>query len=79
MRQLVNRLGNEGILSGYTLVEAADGRKGNALHEYEFKDKDDLRRFFTPHFKFVRVWETIYPTRHNLYFAASQTPIEVFD
>jgi hypothetical protein len=78
MRQLVDRLGADGILSGYTLTEAPDGRKSNDLHEYEFKDKDDLRRFFTPHFKFVKVWETIYPTRHNLYFAASQSPIEAF-
>jgi SAM-dependent methyltransferase len=78
LREIVSRLGPDGILSGYTLTKAADGRKGNDLHEYEFKDKEDLRRFFTPHFKFVKVWETIYPTRHNLYFAASQAPIEVF-
>jgi SAM-dependent methyltransferase len=78
LREIVNLLGSDGILSGYTLTEAADGKKSNALHEYEFKDKEDLRRFFTPHFKFVKVWETIYPTRHNLYFAASQTPIDVF-
>lgn len=78
MGQLVERLGADGILSGYTMVEAADGKKANALHEYEFKDKDDLRRFFTPHFKFVKVWDTVYPTRHNLYFVASQTPIDVF-
>ncbi len=78
LRSIVERLGPDGILSGYTLTEAADGRKSNDLHEYEFKDKEDLRRFFTPHFKFVKVWETIYPTRHNLYFAASQKPIEVF-
>jgi SAM-dependent methyltransferase len=76
MSELVKRLGADGILSGYTIVEAADGRKGNALHEYEFKSKEDLRRFFTPHFASVKVWETIYPTRHNLYFAASQMPIE---
>ena len=60
-------------------LKAADGKKGNALHEYEFKNKEDLRRFFTPHFKFVKVWETIYPTRHNLYFAASQSEISPFD
>ena len=76
--KIVGLLGPDGILSGYTLTEAADGRKSNALHEYEFKDKEDLRRFFIPHFKFVKVWETIYPTRHNLYFVASQTPVEVF-
>jgi SAM-dependent methyltransferase len=78
MGLIVDRLGDDGILSGYTLTETANGKKSNALHEYEFKDKEDLRRFFTPHFKFVRVWETIYPTRHNLYFAASQAPIDIF-
>lgn len=77
LREMVSLLGSDGILSGYTLTEAADGKKGNALH-YEFKDKEDLRRFFTPHFKFVKVWETIYPTRHNLYFAASQSEIAPF-
>lgn len=79
LKDITERLGSDGILSGYTLVEAADGRKGNALHEYEFKDKEDFRRFFTPHFKFVKVWETIYPTRHNLYFAASQMPLRIFE
>jgi Methyltransferase domain len=78
MGQLVERLGPDGILSGYTLTEAADGKKSNALHEYEFKDKEDLRRFFTPHFKHVKVWDTIYPTRHNLYLAASQSEIAPF-
>jgi hypothetical protein len=78
MGQLVERLGFNGILSGYTLTEAADGKKSNALHDYEFKDKGDMRRFFTPHFKHVKVWETIYPTRHNLYFAASQSEIAPF-
>ena len=78
MGAIVERLGADGILSGYTLTEDKTGKKSNALHEYEFKDKEDLRRFFTPHFKFVRVWETIYPTRHNLYFVASQTPVEMY-
>ena len=78
LAQIVQRLGANGILSGYTLTERNDGRKSNDLHEYEFKDKEDLRRFFTPHFPHVRVWETFYPTRHNLYFAASQAPIELF-
>jgi hypothetical protein len=78
MSAIVERLGAGGILSGYTLTENTTGKKSNALHEYEFKDKEDLRRFFTTHFKFVRVWDTIYPTRHNLYFVASQTPVEMY-
>jgi hypothetical protein len=52
-----------------------------ALKIFERESHEDYlcsRRFFTPHFKFGKVWETIYPTRRNLYFAASQKPIEVF-
>ena len=78
LRQIVSLLGSDGILSGYTLTEGADGKKGNVLHEYEFRNMEDPRQFFTPHFKFARVWETIYPTRHNLYFAASQSEILPF-
>lgn len=78
MGAIVERLGPDGILSGYTLTEDKTGKKSNALHEYDFKDKEDLRRFFTPHFKFVRVWDTVYPTRHNLYFVASQIPVEMY-
>ena len=78
LKEIISLLGDTGIISGYTLTVRDDGRKSNALHEYEFRDKDDLRRFFTPHFKYVKVWETIYPTRHNLYFAASQQPFEMF-
>lgn len=32
-------------------------------------------RFLTPHFTNVRVFETIYPDRHNLYFWASDASI----
>lgn len=48
-------------------------QKGVSLkqHEYEFADKEDLKRFFVPYFKNVIVWETIYEDRHNLYFMAS--------
>lgn len=65
------RLTPDGILSGYTLVARADGVKALSHHEYEFRDKADLLRFLAPHFKNVTVFETIYPSRHNLYFWAS--------
>jgi len=61
----------KGILSGYTLVEKDYNSKKFEHHECEFKSMDDLKRFFTPHFKNVIVFETIHPTRHNLYFWAS--------
>ena len=66
-----SRLAPGGILSGYTIVEQAAGKKSLSHHEYEFKDKQDLLRFFKPHFARVTVFETIHPGRHNLYFWAS--------
>jgi SAM-dependent methyltransferase len=71
LRDIKVRLTSEGVLSGYTIVESPDGRKSLSHHEYEFKNKEDLLRFFSPHFKNVTVFETIYPNRHNLYFWAS--------
>ena len=60
-----------GVLSGYTIVERGDGVKSLSHHEYEFKSKEDLRRFLAPHFARVTVFETKHPGRHNLYFWAS--------
>lgn len=65
------RLTSIGILSGFTIVERLDGQKSLSHHEYEFKSKDDLARFFRRHFRNIRVFETIYSDRHNLYFWAS--------
>ncbi len=75
MRTIKSRLISTGILSGYTLVERDDGTKHLHQHEYEFKSKEDLVRFFTPHFNNVKVFETIYPERHNLYFFASDSTL----
>jgi len=70
--KIKDRLKPEGVLSGYTIVERADG-KSLEQHEYEFKSMADLKRFFTPLFKNVLVFETVYPQRHNLYFWASDS------
>lgn len=75
MSNIKNRLTDDGVLSGYTIVERDDGVKHIHQHEYEFKDMEDLRSFLTPHFKNVRVFQTIYPSRHNLYFWASDETI----
>jgi SAM-dependent methyltransferase len=71
MPKIKSRLAVTGILSGHTVVERPDGKKMLPHHEYEFKSKEDLARFFQPHFRNVKVFETIYPDRHNLYFWAS--------
>lgn len=64
-----------GILSGYTIVEKSQGKRQLSQHEYEFKNMEDLYRFFTPYFKNIYVFETIYKERHNLYFYASDGPL----
>jgi SAM-dependent methyltransferase len=74
MRNIKARLATHGVVSGYTIVEK-EGGKHLSHHEYEFKSKEDLKRFFEPHFKHVKVFETIYPNRHNLYFYASDSQI----
>lgn len=78
MKNIKQRLGDDGIISGYTLVEREDG-KSLEQHEYEFKSKEDLIRFFTPYFRNVKVFETMYPNRHNLYFYASDGVLPLSD
>jgi SAM-dependent methyltransferase len=75
MKNIKERLTKDGVLSGHTIVDKADGSKQLHQHEYEFKDMADLKRFLTPHFRNVKVFETIYPARHNLYFWASDSAI----
>jgi SAM-dependent methyltransferase len=71
MKNIKSRLTSDGILTGYTIVELPTGEKSLTHHEREFKSKEDLKSFFEPQFKNVKVFETIYPSRHNLYFYAS--------
>lgn len=77
MSRIKSVLKPEGILSGYTIVEPDHGGKHLHQHEYEFHDKEDLARFFSPHFKNVQVYETVYPTRTNLYFYATDGNLPV--
>ncbi len=78
MSDIKTRLKPDGILSGSTIIEQAVGGRLHQ-HEYEFKDMADLRRFFTPHFKNVTVFETIHPQRHSLYFWASNGSVPFSD
>lgn len=73
MKNIKSRLKPGGVLTGYTIVELATGEKSLSHHEREFRSKEDLKSFFEPHFKNVKVFETIYPSRHNLYFYASDS------
>lgn len=75
MADIKRRLTPDGVLSGYSIVEKQDGAKHLHQHEYEFADMNDLKRFLTPHFRNVKVFETLHPSRHNLYFWASDAVI----
>lgn len=72
------RLGSDGILSGYTIVEKATG-KSLSHHEYEYKSKEDLAGILKRSFVNVLVFENIshdeFEDRHNLYFYASDGPL----
>jgi SAM-dependent methyltransferase len=67
------RLEDDGVLSGYTLIAAEAGRKHLPHHEREFVNKDDLMAFLSRHFPQACVFETVHPERTNLYFYASRT------
>src|SRR5205807_4059621 len=69
MTAIKSRLASGGVLSGYTIVEREAG-KSHHEHEYEFKSKEDLLRLLQPYFRNTRIFETIYPSRHNMYFFA---------
>lgn len=71
MGSIKKRLTPDGILSGHTIGERGDKQKQLSHHEYEFKSKEDLLRFFTPFFTNVFVFETEYLGRYNFYFWAS--------
>lgn len=71
--EIKGRLAPSGIVSGYTLAEIPGSRKpGETIyHEVIFRNKEDLRRFFEPHFKNVTVLATRSLQRQNLHFWAS--------
>jgi SAM-dependent methyltransferase len=79
MRSIKSCLSTNGVLAGYTLVEAHDQNKSLHQHEREFKGKDDLRNFLGQFFLNAKVFETVSKERHNLYFFASDNGILPFD
>ncbi len=78
MANIKKALTPEGILSGYTLIEHPDG-KSLHHHEREFYSMQDLASFLEPYFPEIRIFETIHPERHNLYFYASESVLPFDD
>ncbi len=71
MEKIKSVMAPEGTLSGYTIIEPSDGGKHLHQHEYEFHNKEDLGRFLKPYFNNVHIFETVFPSRTNLYFYAT--------
>jgi cyclopropane fatty-acyl-phospholipid synthase-like methyltransferase len=71
-------LDRDGTLSGYTIVEKAEG-KSLSHHEYEYKSKEELGALLKRFFANVMVSENKsidrFETRHNLYFFVSDSQI----
>ncbi|MBS0290761.1 MAG: class I SAM-dependent methyltransferase [Proteobacteria bacterium] len=71
---IMARLTPQGVLSGYTII-AADHGASHDDHEHEFESKEELKAKLVQFFKHVVVFDTKYPDRHNVYFFASQAPL----
>jgi SAM-dependent methyltransferase len=78
LRNIKNSMIGDGLLSGYT-AQGIKGSSSNLSHNRrEFESKTDLENFLKLEFTNVRVIETIYHDRTNLYFFASngKLPLE---
>jgi SAM-dependent methyltransferase len=71
MAEVKARLRPGGILSGQVIIQDVQSEE----HSHIFRSTEDLLRFFRPHFQHVRLIETRYPARHNVYFYASDTTL----
>lgn len=77
-----SRLSENGVFSGYNaLFGSREIDSFNAIqkHEIDFKNIDSLKKYLLKFFKNVKVIETIYPSRHNMYFWASDSEIPFGD
>ncbi len=73
LKEIKARLDTNGIFSGSTIVERADGKKQLDYHEYEYKNKSDLMSVLKPFFKNVFIIQTDHPNCQYLYFFASDS------
>jgi SAM-dependent methyltransferase len=71
MAEVKARLRPGGILSGQVIIQDVQSEE----HSHIFRSTEDLLRFLRPHFQHVRLIETRYPSRHNVYFYASDTTL----
>ena len=70
LRQIKQRVGSDGILSGHTQAKAntSSDTKGTLN---QIGNISDLKNILSPFFKYVTVFETCHTERHNLYYWAS--------
>ena len=71
LASLKQRLRLKGILAGQVLLQETQAEE----HSHIFRTTADLIQFLQPHFRNIRLIETRYPSRHNVYFYASDTEL----
>jgi SAM-dependent methyltransferase len=71
LRKIKAALAPDGVLAGYTLISA--GSPGHPKHEHEFGNPAELHELLREEFPHVATLETVYPSRHNIYFRAAST------
>jgi SAM-dependent methyltransferase len=71
LADISERLGEEGVLAGYTLVARGTDKKHLEHHEREFTGKADLLQVLERAFPHVTIFETVHSERTNLYFYAA--------
>ncbi|OGF56223.1 MAG: hypothetical protein A2452_13505 [Candidatus Firestonebacteria bacterium RIFOXYC2_FULL_39_67] len=72
LKNIKSRLKLKGVFTGFTVLEKSS-KKSLEEHKSFFTSKENLKKILNPYFKYVQIYETIYPERHNLYFIASNT------
>jgi SAM-dependent methyltransferase len=71
LKLLKAKMKMDGVLSGCTHSIHPDAPNLYPHFKSFFDSRDDLAALFSSDFKNVKVFETVYPSRHNLYFFAS--------
>lgn len=59
----------DGVVSGQTIIE--EDHENFSLNINKFSSLEEIEAFFSPWFKHVYVFETVYSDRHNAFFYAS--------
>lgn len=73
LRQVKKRMAPDGVLSGFSIVQATLAEE----HRQIFESRKQLEDLLDSHFRNVHIVETVYPNRISLYFYAGDGSLPV--